>query len=325
MNLRIFRRVQRLRESLEENKFDAFLITGEENILYYTGLTITDRAFLIVDKESSNLFLSPLDNHVKVKGIEIFELNMSKIKKALGFYKKIGFDESFLSAREFLFFRKNHLLPASKLIQSPRFIKEKWEIEQIRKSIRIVFKILECLELEGKSEEDIKKEIEILALKFGSEKAFNPIVATGSNTIHIHHLPTKRHIKGLTLIDMGVKWKGYCSDITRMFTLDCGQKERRLIEEVKDIQMSIIEGISEGMKFSDVQRFYEELMRKKRYKVFHSFGHGIGLSPHEGPFKDDTIQNGMVFTVEPGVYEGKRGCRIEDIVVVKNGKVKILF
>ena len=124
---------------------------------------------------------------------------------------------------------------------------------------------------------------------------------------------------------MGVRYNGYCSDITRTFCLRPDSKKKKISENVSFIQQEIIDSIKEGLSFDYVEKIYENLMKKNSYSVFHSFGHGVGLSPHERPVKKDILRNGMILTVEPGVYiKNLGGYRIEDMIVIKNGKAKVI-
>ena len=97
---------------------------------------------------------------------------------------------------------------------------------------------------------------------------------------------------------------------------------KKIREDCLEIQAQVIDFIHSGMRFSEIQDYYVKLMGKKKYKVYHLFGHSIGLEVHE---TIDEIRNGAVVTVEPGIYfPGKGGCRIEDMVLIKNGKAKVL-
>ncbi|RLJ03852.1 MAG: hypothetical protein DRP18_05525 [Candidatus Aenigmatarchaeota archaeon] len=320
------KRIKKLRSLLQDNNLDSALITDRHDIRYYTGCTITGPGFLIIGKQKPKLFLSSIDNHIRTKQADVlFFKDLKEIKSHLKQYKKTGFDEYNMKAYTFIKLKNKNLVPAGKIIKFPRMVKDEWEMKQIKKSIKITAKIFETLEVNGKKEKEIAREIEILSLKLNTEKAFPPIVATGKNTGFIHHIPTNAVVlKGLTIIDMGVKFNGYCSDITRMFYSKITQRGEKLIEDVKEIQETIIDEIREGVTFSEIEKFYEKLMKRKGYKVYHSFGHGVGLEVHEGPSKTDILRKGMVVTVEPGVYKKGIGCRIEDMIKIEKMKAKPL-
>ena len=124
-----------------------------------------------------------------------------------------------------------------------------------------------------------------------------------------------------TIVDFGARFNWYCCDITRTFA-GTSKEWKTTKEAVKNIQEEIIDFVKPGVGMEDIKKLYEKLMGKHRYKIHHSFGHGIGLEVHEqitGKLKEN-----MVITVEPGVYKHSGGCRIEDTILVKKGKAEIL-
>jgi Xaa-Pro aminopeptidase len=146
----------------------------------------------------------------------------------------------------------------------------------------------------------------------------------------------------LLLLDAGLKYKRYCSDRTRTIfigdniSMSKNQKFKdRFKQKIYDIvlkaQESAIKKIKPGVKLCDIDKAAREVIEKEGYgKYFvHSLGHGVGLDIHEWPyvnFKNETpIQEGMVFTIEPGIYlPGEFGVRIEDMVMIQNGKCVVL-
>jgi Xaa-Pro aminopeptidase len=104
-----------------------------------------------------------------------------------------------------------------------------------------------------------------------------------------------------------------------------GIREKKIVENVSGIQAELIGMATEGVRYDDIQKRYELLLKRKGYKLMHSFGHGIGIGVHERPAKGDVLKAGMVITVEPGAYmKGFGGCRIEDMVLVRKGSPRIL-
>jgi Xaa-Pro dipeptidase len=97
------------------------------------------------------------------------------------------------------------------------------------------------------------------------------------------------------------------------------------VEDVRQMQQEIIGMVREGAAFGELQQRYEQLMKRKRYPVMHSIGHGVGLDVHERPFVGDVLRENTVITVEPGIYlKGLGGCRLEDMVLVKKGRSVVL-
>jgi Xaa-Pro aminopeptidase len=176
------------------------------------------------------------------------------------------------------------------------------------------------------------------------ELSFDPIVAINANSAKPHALPTKDKLKekDLLLVDAGVKYERYCSDRTCTSFVDkditfkrnqsfLKKQRQKVYDVVRKAQESAISKARVGMKASTIDKIARNIITNAGYgKYFvHSTGHGVGLDIHEYPNinskNDIIIEENMVFTVEPGIYLSEDfGVRIEDTVVMKNGKAKIL-
>lgn len=174
--------------------------------------------------------------------------------------------------------------------------------------------------------------------------SFDPIVAINENSAKPHALPTDKILtqNNLLLVDAGIKYQRYCSDRTCTSSVNQNinfkrkQKfQTKLEQKVYDIvlkaQQTAISKAKVGVKASKIDKLARDIIEKSGYgKYFvHSTGHGVGLDIHEYPTinsrSDVIIENNMVFTVEPGIYLGEQfGVRIEDTVVMKNGRAEIL-
>ncbi len=210
----------------------------------------------------------------------------------------------------------------------------KTEIKNITKSCLIASRILtKCI----KNIKKFKNELEVAQfLKKEAKKnkctlAFKPIVAIANNASIIHHKPTNRKLKkGFLILDFGVKYKGYCSDMTRTIYIgNPTKREKRLYNLVLKTQLLAIKKIKVGMKACEVYNI--AVKRLGNYKKYfkHRLGHGVGKRIHEspslGPKNKRRIKDNIILTIEPGIYFKKKfGIRIEDTVLLKNNKVKIL-
>ena len=159
----------------------------------------------------------------------------------------------------------------------------------------------------------------------GLELSFNPIVASGKNASMPHYAPAaKKIMKGFCVIDFGVKYKGYCSDITRtVYVGKPSKKEKEIFNMLLTIQKNAINKIKSSKKCSELYDFVNNSLGKYKSNFTHGLGHGVGVEIHELPNltlnSKDRIKNNMVFTIEPGIYFPKRfGIRIEDTVLFKN-------
>lgn len=162
----------------------------------------------------------------------------------------------------------------------------------------------------------------------GVEPSFTPIVASGKNAANPHHnFENKKIQKGFCVIDMGIRYKGYCSDMTRtIYVGKPSKKEKELYTRLLHIQKQTIELIKPGLSIKELDRFCRKELGVQLNKEFiHSLGHGLGTQVHEWPRVSSNIETrlkpGMCITIEPGVYKKNAyGMRIEDdIVVTKNG------
>jgi Xaa-Pro aminopeptidase len=175
--------------------------------------------------------------------------------------------------------------------------------------------------------------------------SFEPIVAINENAAKPHALPTSKKLKlnDLILVDAGIKYERYCSDRTCTSVVDFekfsfkreqkfrNDKHQKIYDIVLKAQLNAIEKARVGMKASEVDKLTRDVIEKSGYgKYFiHSTGHGVGLDIHEYPVinskSDVIIEDNMVFTIEPGIYlPNEFGVRIEDTIVMQNGKAIIL-
>ena len=231
--------------------------------------------------------------------------------------------------------RKVKLIDVKDGLDKKRMVKRPHELNNIKHAQSITEKVFEALKKElkkGITEKEIAWRIEVLAHKFGADgMAFHPIVATTKNSACPHHKnSSKRLRKGdILLIDMGVKYNGYCSDMTRMiFTAEPTKEQKKIYELVLEAQENAIKNLRAGITGKAVDKFARGVIKKAgvEKKFSHSLGHGVGLDIHELPnlsqkYKEK-IPEGSVVTIEPGVYlEGKFGVRIEDMVLVGKNSV----
>ena len=268
--------------------------------------------------------------------------------------KKLNFDPSDFTLLSYEKLKNNLNI---KFIQKPNFsklkrlIKSDNEIKLIKKAMklgRVGFeKFSEYLQKDGlgKSEKYLFfKAKEYMSNSGELDLSFDPIVAINQNSAKPHALPTSKVLQknDLILVDAGVKYKRYCSDRTCTSSFNQNidfkreqkfstKKEQKIYDIVLKAQQTAIEKARVGMKASQIDKFTRDVIEKAGYgKYFiHSTGHGVGLDIHEYPninSKSDVIlKNNMVFTVEPGIYlNNKFGIRIEDTVVMKNGRAVIL-
>lgn len=267
----------------------------------------------------------------------LFETILEKLKKNKIKTRNIGIDKTTTTLNEHLalkkVFRKSKVTDVNKICSELRETKTKEEIRIIRKSCKITDNILKkCLDNFKK----FKKESEAAAFlenetnKRGCEVAFKPIVASGKNSSLPHYMPGNIKLKnGFCVIDFGIKYKGYCSDITR--TIYIGKpslKEKEMYYLLLNIQNAAIKKIKVNGKCSELYNFVKKSLNQYKKYFIHGLGHGFGVEIHEMPnLKDklkDKFKENSVFTIEPGIYFPKKfGIRIEDDVLLTK-KVEVL-
>jgi len=328
-------RLKKALEFIRKSKVENALVLKKENIYYITGFFPSVFCVLVLS-EKPELIVHEMDklNAEKIKGslnIEVKPVKkFSKELKKLKLKGKIGIEKGSTTIDFFEKYVKRRKISGISF-EEMRKIKDAEEIKNIKKGIEISKKILEEISknLEGKREKEIAAEImyETLLAK-NSESAFEPIVASGFNSCIPHHEAGEKRIgkNESIIIDMGVKYNRYCTDMTRTFCLNENKSFLELHEIVKEAQKA---GIRE-LKSNNLIKNADIALRKVlgEYKVeklfLHAAGHGIGLEVHEQPRissdEKGKAENGMVVTIEPGVYGYRNfGIRIEDIVLVDGG------
>jgi Xaa-Pro aminopeptidase len=328
-------RVKRLRKLVKGGKMERVLVTDPNDVYYYTGYRMLggDSCFLVIEAKGTRpgLFVCPLLNEAEC----MKEVDVIVIKKLRELADAInagvtGYDEYDLRSYMLLKLKRLgvRLKAATDIIKKPREIKEAWEVEQIKKAVKITKKVfgnVTAKGIAGKKELQVAREVDTEFRVLGADNSFNTIISSGKNSYFVHRKPGERKIRrgDLVIIDLGARLNGYCSDITRTLYLGTGRKEMGLIADVRNIQKELMKRIVDGADFRGVERLYENIMKRRCYKIFHGFGHGVGLSVHE-PIRNE-LRKGMVLTVEPGVYiKGVGGCRFEDMVLIKKKGIEVL-
>ncbi len=346
-------RMRRLVALMKESNISGAIISPGTNFLYLTGLSFSgtlERLFvLLISCEGESVLLAPklYENELRATWIENFyiwsdsenpyEIFGELVKKLFGEHGRVAVDDTMQAVhllRAYNTLKTYNLEPLGTIISKLRIIKDELEINFIREAARIadrtVEEILKKGLVEGKTEREIARFIETEISDMGADSSFDPIVASGPNGANPHHTPTDRKIRegDLIIVDFGAKFRGYCSDITRAFSIGKpSEKIINLYEIVKEAQEEAFQAVKEGIAAREVDSVARSIITNKGYgeKFTHRTGHGLGLDVHEEPYiaqnNNTELKNGMVFTIEPGIYlEGEFGIRIEDDVAVINGR-----
>ena len=218
------------------------------------------------------------------------------------------------------------------LLDPVRRRKDQDELETMREASRIVDRVMErvsgALHV-GMTEGDLLKQLPAFFESEGAEgMSFNPIVAAGANGSMPHYSGGSKVIeKGdFVVVDMGARYKGYCSDTTRTFCMGAPSNEQcRIYNIVLEAQKAGEAAVKAGCTGQDVDRAARSVITSAGYGDFflNRLGHGIGVAIHEAPYiiegNETPLEPGNVFSVEPGIYiPGKFGVRIENLVAVRS-------
>lgn len=328
------------------------LITSQPNIRYYSGFTgsvgiliARDRtSTLIVDGRYTEQAKSEVKKSIKVAqapiGTDPWDFAIALIKKDK--IISIGYEEDKVDVATFNKISdklpKLKFVSISKEIRSDRMVKSKSEIDIIAKAALIADLTYDCIIhiiRSGMTELDISAHIDFLIKTFkGEGPAFDTLVSSGVLSSYPHGKPTDREVKQgcLLVLDFGARYKGYNSDMTRMLSLgEPSKKKTKIYNAVLKAQEAAISKVRDGIASSSVDQAAREVLKKEKLSKYftHGTGHGIGLQVHEAPRvslkSKDILKEGMVITIEPGVYiAGLGGFRIEDMVLVKKSGCEVL-
>jgi Xaa-Pro aminopeptidase len=320
------------------------LITSEPNVRYLSGFTGSvgiliingSKSTLIVDGRYGDQAKSEVKKNVKVIQAPVSDPIM---KVAIGILqrskaKEIGFEDDKVNVEAFN--KLSKALPETKFIsisaeiRDKRMIKHHHEVDLIAKAALIADLTFDCaarMVRAGMTEKDLSAQVDYLMKTFkGDNPSFETLVSAGKMTAYPHHKPGDKVVENgdCVLFDLGVRYKGYCSDMTRMLCVGKpSEKQSDIYKAVLEAHNAAIAKVKHGVKASAVDAAARNVLKKHKLDKYfnHATGHGIGLQVHEGPRvspqSNDILKEGMITSIEPGVYiEGYGGFRLEDMVLV---------
>lgn len=331
-------RWERLNTELKEKDLDGILLTNSVNIFYLFGVWIQGAA--LFTNERKFIITSPMYREEvtgKVEGVNLVFCQSKLDEKTAQVIRKTkidrcGFESSCLSFDRYRRIKDKfdgEFIPCPGLPGKIRQVKEEKEIRYIRKASQITRSALEYLKVtlhSGITERILAREIIYYILKEADDVGFPPIVLFGDRTSLPHGRSGEKELKDneLVLVDVGAQVNGYCADFTRTFFWgEISRKWKRVYNFVDDLKRTAINYVRPGMKCSQVDEKIREEVVEAGYEeaYLHNLGHGVGLEVHEEPYfrrgSDTVLEEGMVVTVEPGLYfPGEGGVRMEDTVLV---------
>lgn len=328
-----------LRNKIKTMNLDAMIVSNPINIYYLTGISaegllilgrkenyfITDGRYI----ESVNSIIT-IDSGIIVE--DIATLVKEDYENLFLFCENVGFEEEYVTYakyKEYMYkFRINNLVETEKIIEKQRAIKDEEELENIKKACEITDNcfsfLLKYIKI-GITEKEISNKIEEFFKENGADGlAFETIVASGENSSMPHAVPTNKKIEygDVITIDMGCKYNGYCSDMTRtIFYGTIKESVKNVYNLILKNQLQVLQDLKEGNICKNITKKVISDFKVNNYDLIHGLGHSLGLEIHEIPnlnSKSETIlKTNMVITDEPGIYiAGKFGIRIEDTVLI---------
>lgn len=332
------KRISDIQAKLASYEADALLIEHPTDLLYLTGLELSLGKLLITPKEA-DLIIDGRYFEVcqKLSPCPVLPLEKFPLKKWLEDHskiKKLGFDSTHTTYQGYLQLKSlASLVPLEAPIEHKRLIKDAEEIALLKAAAKLGcegYKYILSHLKEGVTEAEIAWELERYWREQGAKKvAFDPIIAFGINGSMPHYragdTPLKKN--SAVLLDTGVTWENYHSDMTRVFYFGEPPAEIRkiyaLVDEAKSRALALAKP---GSKVKELDEAARGFITENGYgdKFNHGLGHGIGLDVHEmprlrspGPYSEWILEPGMVITIEPGIYlPNIGGVRLEDTIMI---------
>lgn len=353
-------RLARLRERLEQHKLDAVLVMSPETVSpvnrrYLSSFTGTS-AYLMVTQDDAIIATDFRYYEQAQQQAKAFRLHkasgamsawLPQMLEGLG-GKRLAFESSHVTHQTYRAVQKvisgldekqrPKLAPTTNLIEAMRVFKEPEELRAIQKAIDLgdaAFADVAQRVEPGWTEKQVAWEIEKHIREHGGDGlSFDTLVGAGERGSMPHCMPTDRKLKkgeGV-VIDMGVIVDGYVSDLTRTIYLGKpNEKFKTIYDIVLAAQQTATELVEAGMTGEQAHMLAHNVIEGAGHgdDFGHGLGHGVGLQVHEAPrlgkTSNDKLLDGMVFTIEPGIYlPGWGGVRIEDMVVLEKGRARTM-
>lgn len=345
----ILQKIKRVQKIIQREKLNGLILGNfgtniSDDLLYYLILQNPEVATIYIPaKGKPTLYCTPFE--VNQRQNECPEILVEPLNKAseteyvkhLKPGSKIGLQLNTLPTTEYFKFKKISGVEFFDFNFKNEVISQKLptEILALTKACKItdiIFAKLIKNWMKFKTEKDAANFITQEATKHNCETSFSPIIASGKNAANPHHQPEATKIKkGFCVIDMGIRYLGYCSDMTRtIYISKPSQADLSLYNKIMQIQTRAVKMVKAGVIINSIDNFVRTALGEKLNKEFiHGLGHGVGSQVHEWPpvgsRETSQLKENMIITIEPGVYsQEKYGIRIEDDVLVTKSGSKIL-
>lgn len=332
-------RITAVRHKLAEWEVEGVLITNPSNRRWLSGFTGSNGQLLITADQA--LIATDFRYFVQV-GREAPDFTLFKHQRTLedtrGFLAAaqvgtVGVEAKHMTLAEMVELKQVEnitWLSLPETLEPIRQVKTAVEIQTIQQAATITDEVMAQvpqIARVGMTEKEVAWELEKAMRQAGAEAlAFDIIVASGPNSALPHHHPSDRRLQAgdALIVDMGAQVAGYKSDLTRSFYLGAKASVHyfELYHLVLRAQTAVFQNAKPGMNLKAVDALARDVFARAGHGEHfgHGLGHGLGLDIHEDPFfsprasEEDTIEVGMIVTIEPGCYiPDYGGIRLEDL------------
>lgn len=350
-------KIQQLQNYLIEQNLDMAVVTTPDNIFYLSKFASDPHErllALVIFKEAEPFIICPAMEVPDVKAVvfpyevvghtdtdNAWDIVAATVAKRNVVLQNIALEKAHLTVERYealqSIYSNATFSRIDEKINTMRVIKSEEEIEILRRAANMADYAIQigCDALaEGKTEMEVLNEIESAVKAKGYSMSFDTMVLFGEKSASPHGIPGQKalQIGEMVLFDLGVLVDGYCSDITRTFAFGAvNNKQKEIYEAVLAANEAAIALVKPGVRAMDLDQAARDEITNAGFGEYftHRLGHGLGISVHEFPSihgaNEMTLQPGMVFTIEPGVYKSDvTGVRIEDDVVVTADGVEVL-
>ncbi len=322
---------------------EAVLVTDLANIRYLTGYT-NDTGCLLLHEQGAYLltdfrFLFQAKKEaadcevLEISGAGGYTIRLAELVSSLGI-AKLAFEQEQMNFATYAAYKEAlacELVPMDNVLVTLRQVKTEGELALLREAEHIGDLAFEQILGEikpGVTELEIAAKLTYFMQMHGAEgNSFSPIVASGVHSSMPHAMPDDKVLAygDFITMDFGCKYRGYCSDMTRTVVLGkASERQKEIYHTVLRAQEAALASVRAGISGRDLDAVARTIIYGVGYEgcFGHSLGHSIGLEVHEapnaGPRSESILRDGMLITVEPGIYvQDFGGVRIEDLVVVR--------
>ena len=334
-------RAHRVHKLLDEADLEGFLFLERANLRYLSGFSGTAGALLVSRENSTFLtdarYTTQARQQVVAQSICEYRVQLDGILEQVNAQglKRIGFEADSLSYAMVERLRDKSApdckwLPETERLRPLRWAKDQNEVAALEQASQIAAEAFEeilPLIRPGMAERDIALELEFAMRRLGGEeKSFDTIVASGIRGALPHGVASDKTIAvgDMITIDFGTRWGGYHSDETVTVAVgEVSARQREIFDIVLEAHDRAMDAVRPGVALRDIDAIARNYIVERGYGDYfgHSLGHGVGLEVHEHPAvssqSEVLAEEGMVFTIEPGIYlPDLGGVRIEDMVYV---------